>query len=73
LDNIEKRLKKSEERKHETALNQITGVKEKLFPGGGLQERHDNFLNFYLNNPTFIDQLMENLAPFDYRFNVLMG
>ncbi len=73
LDNIEKRLKKSEERKHETALNQINGVKEKLFPENGLQERHDNFLNFYLNNPEFIDQLIGSFEPFDYRFNILKG
>ena len=71
LDNIEKRLRKSEERKHETALNQIEGIKNKLFPGGGLQERHDNFLNFYLNNPNFIKVLLEKFDPFDLRFNIL--
>ncbi|MEL6559545.1 MAG: bacillithiol biosynthesis cysteine-adding enzyme BshC [Bacteroidota bacterium] len=72
LDNIEKRLRKSEERKHETALSQIEGVKNKLFPGGGLQERHDNFLNFYLNNPNFIKELLEKFDPFDLRFNILI-
>ena len=72
LDNIEKRLRKSEERKHETALNQIEGIKDKLFPGGGLQERHDNFLNFYLNNPNFIRELLEKFDPFDLRFNILI-
>lgn len=72
LDNIEKRLKKSEERKHETALGQIDGIKEKLFPGGGLQERKDNFLNFYLNNPNFIEELKDQFDPFDFRFHVLI-
>ncbi len=72
LDNIEKRLRKSEERKHETALKQIEGIKDKLFPGGGLQERHDNFLNFYLNNPNFINELLEKFDPFDLRFNILI-
>lgn len=72
LDNIEKRLRKSEERKHETALNQIEGIKDKLFPGGGLQERHDNFLNFYLNNPNFINELLEKFDPFDFSFNILI-
>ncbi|MGB3464961.1 MAG: bacillithiol biosynthesis BshC, partial [Cyclobacteriaceae bacterium] len=71
LDNIEKKLRKSEEKKHETALGQIEGIKEKLFPGGGLQERHDNFLNFYLNNPNFIRELLEKFEPFDLRFNIL--
>lgn len=73
IENIEKRLKKSEERKHETALNQIASVKERLFPGGGLQERHDNFLNFYINNPDFVDQLLESLDAFDLRMHVLRG
>jgi uncharacterized protein YllA (UPF0747 family) len=71
LDIIEKRLKKSEEQKHETALNQLAAIKEKLFPGGGLQERHDNFLNFYINNPDFITQLIESFDAFDLRMHVM--
>lgn len=71
VENIEKRLKKSEEQKHETALNQLEALKQKLFPGNGLQERHDNFLNFYLNNPNFIEDLIDNLDPFDYSFFLL--
>ena len=73
LENIEKRLKKSEERKHETALNQLAAIKEKLFPGGGLQERHDNFLNFYINNPNFVEGLVQNLDAFDLKMHVLRG
>ncbi|MEL7144941.1 MAG: bacillithiol biosynthesis cysteine-adding enzyme BshC [Bacteroidota bacterium] len=72
IDNIEKRLRKSEEQKHETALKQIEGIKEKLFPNGGLQERHDNFLNFYLNNPGFVQELLDSFDPFDYQFNLLI-
>ncbi|MDN5200600.1 bacillithiol biosynthesis cysteine-adding enzyme BshC [Fulvivirgaceae bacterium BMA10] len=72
IENIEKRLKKAEEKKQETALIQLQNVKEKLFPGGGLQERIDNFLNFYFNNPEFIEQLCNCLDPFDYRFNIIL-
>lgn len=71
LDNIEKRLKKADEQKHEVTLNQISGLKEKLFPNGGLQERHDNFLNFYLNQPDFITGLLDCFDPFDFKFNIL--
>ncbi|MEQ9287144.1 MAG: bacillithiol biosynthesis cysteine-adding enzyme BshC [Cyclobacteriaceae bacterium] len=71
MENIEKRLKKADEQKHEVTLNQITGLKEKLFPNGGLQERHDNFLNFYLNQPDFIAGLLDCFDPFDFRFNIL--
>lgn len=71
LDNIGKRLKKSEEQKHETALNQLGALKDKLFPGGGLQERHDNFLNFYLNNPQFVKEILTSLDAFDLRMHVI--
>ncbi|GJM30103.1 MAG: putative cysteine ligase BshC [Cyclobacteriaceae bacterium] len=71
LHQIEKRLKKAEEQNQEIAVNQLLGVKEKLFPDGNLQERHQNFLNFYINNPQFIEDLMEHLDPFDFSFYVL--
>ncbi len=71
LDNISKRLKKSEEQNNETAMSQIDGIKEKLFPNDGLQERSENFLNFYLNNPQFITDLLEKFEPFSFKFHVL--
>ncbi|MEM9831650.1 MAG: bacillithiol biosynthesis cysteine-adding enzyme BshC [Bacteroidota bacterium] len=71
LSNIEKRLKKAEEQNQETSVKQLEGLKEKLFPDGSLQERKENFLNFYINNPDFIDQLSEVLAPFDFQFHIL--
>lgn len=68
FQNIEKRLKKANENQNDTAMKQIDSIKEKLFPGGGLQERHDNFLNFYLNNPQFIQQLIDSFDPLDFSF-----
>ena len=72
IDNIEKRLKKAEESKSETSLQQIRGLLEKHFPGGTPQERSDNFLNFYINNPSFIQDLLDNFSPFDLRYLILM-
>ncbi len=71
LLNIEKRLKKAEEQKEATKIKQLETVIAKLFPGGNLQERHDNFLNFYINNPQFISDLHEVLDPFSLQFNIL--
>ena len=71
LENLEKRLKKAEERNQETSVNQLLALKNKLFPNGGLQERKENFLNFYLNNPDFIAKLLENLEPLTYKFNLI--
>ncbi|TAG68795.1 MAG: bacillithiol biosynthesis BshC, partial [Runella slithyformis] len=72
LENLEKRLQKAEEKHYETELNQLLGVKNKLFPNGGLQERSDNFLNFYLNDATFLQKLLAHLNPLDFQFNVLL-
>jgi bacillithiol biosynthesis cysteine-adding enzyme BshC len=71
LENVEKRLQKAEERNHETEVNQLLGLKSKLFPSGGLQERSENFLNFYLNDSTFIQRLLDSFNPLDFQFNVL--
>ncbi len=71
IQNLEKRLKKQEEKKFETGISQIEGVKSKLFPGGGLQERSENFLNFYQNDPEFITKLKAAFDPLDFSFNII--
>lgn len=71
LEDLEKKLKKAEERKNETVLTQLLNLKEKLFPGGGLQERTDNFLSFYLNDPEFLTHLEKTFDPFNYSFYLL--
>lgn len=68
--NLEKKIRKAEENKHETSLSQIQNLSEKLFPKGDLQERTDNFLNFYLNDQNFLSDLLESFDPFDLRFQV---
>jgi uncharacterized protein YllA (UPF0747 family) len=70
LEKIEKKLLKAEKRTHADKLRQIEAVKDSLFPNGSLQERTDNFLNFYQQDPQFIQKLIELLDPFDYRFNI---
>jgi bacillithiol biosynthesis cysteine-adding enzyme BshC len=71
FENIEKRIIRSEEKNQETAIRQIEGIKERLFPGGKLQERTDNLLSYFINNPGFIDELISQLDPFDFRFNII--
>ncbi|MCU0338683.1 MAG: bacillithiol biosynthesis cysteine-adding enzyme BshC [Spirosomaceae bacterium] len=71
LENLEKRLQKAEERNHETEVSQLLGLKNKLFPNGGLQERSENFLNFYLNDTLFLQKLLAHFNPLDFSFNVL--
>ncbi|MCC3156374.1 bacillithiol biosynthesis cysteine-adding enzyme BshC [Hymenobacter sp. 15J16-1T3B] len=68
---LEKRLSKAAETKHETAYNQLSGLKDKLFPDGGLQERHDNVLSILTNNPGFIAQLVDAFDPLALQFTVI--
>ena len=64
LGSLESRLVRAGKQKHETAVNQIRSIKEKLFPGNGLQERYDNFIPFYLKyQERFFEVLFDNLHP----------
>jgi len=71
LEKIESKLLRAAKRLQADRLRQVESIKDTLFPGGSLQERSDNFLNFYLQDREFIHQLIENFDPFDFRFNVL--
>lgn len=71
IDKAEKKLLRAEKRKHTDALNQMEKIRTAVFPGGTLQERKDNFLNFYQDNPQFIEGLLESFNPFDYRMLLL--
>lgn len=72
LEKIEHKLLRAEKRKQNDKLRQIESVKDHLFPNGGLQERVDNFLNFYASDPDFIKKLKVHFDPFDFQFNVLI-
>ena len=73
LQGLESRLLKAEKQRHEVELNQIRGLKEKLFPGNGLQERSENFLTFYLRyGREFFDMLLEELDPLQEGFIVFV-
>ncbi len=65
IDNLEKRLRKAQENKAETELKQLAGVRDKLLPGGELQERYDNYLNFSLNNQSLLPTIYQTLDPFN--------
>jgi len=71
LEKIERKILRAEKRLHGDKLRQIEAVKDALFPGGKLQERTDNFLNFQQQDPEFVQHLLATFEPFDFRFNVL--
>lgn len=71
LEKLEKRIRKAEEKKHGIQVGQLLNVLDTFSPNGSAQERHDNFLNFYLNNRNFIQELFEHFDPLDFKFNIL--
>lgn len=48
LGKLEGKLVKAEKQKMDVQLGQIKGVHAKLFPGGGLQERQESFISWYM-------------------------
>jgi bacillithiol biosynthesis cysteine-adding enzyme BshC len=72
LATIEKKLLRAEKRLHNDKLRQIESAKDALFPNGSLQERTDNFLNFYQQDNQFIAKLIKHFNPFEFNFNVLI-
>ena len=65
------KLRKAEERRLEVELLRAKSVFEFLSPGGSPQERVVNFMQFQLEQPTFLEELTAVFDPFDFRMQVL--
>jgi bacillithiol biosynthesis cysteine-adding enzyme BshC len=72
LKSLEEKVARALKKKHEVSLQQIQKLKEKFFPGGVLQERHENFIPFYARHGSvFFDQLLSSFEVPAERFHVL--
>jgi len=72
LRELEKKMYRSEKRKFSARQNQITKLKEALFPRNGLQERVENFSGFYaLWGKTFIDEVYQSSPALEQHFTIL--
>lgn len=57
IENLEGKLLKASKQKQETSVTQIRKLKEKILPGGILQERYENFIPYYLKyGPEIMDE-----------------
>lgn len=65
LDDIEKRLRKAEERKHEDVIKSVLGIRDKILPNGKLQERQESVFTFLVNDPDLIQKMYASLDPFE--------
>lgn len=72
IDKLESKFVKTQKAKAEIEVNMIRAIKQKLFPGNGLQERTDNFIPYYLKfGDEFFNSLYEALKPLDGQFVIL--
>lgn len=70
-EGLQKRIQKSAENRHELQIQQISALKSKLFPGGGLQERTESWLSFYHNDPKWAQRVFSSIHPLDFRFQII--
>ena len=71
LRELEKKMLRAEKRKFSDQQRQIKGIKEKLFPKNGLQERYDNMLYYYAKwGNVFIKLLYDESLALEQEFVV---
>ena len=71
FDSLEKRLVRAEKRKHETTVSQIRNLYDRLFPGGGLQERYDSFLPYLMRDgDAFVQRLLAAFDPLAMQMHI---
>ncbi|MDA0314856.1 MAG: bacillithiol biosynthesis cysteine-adding enzyme BshC [Bacteroidetes bacterium] len=71
LEQMGVKLRKAEERRLEVDLLRARSVFEFLSPEGSPQERGVNFMQFYLEQSTLLEELIEVFDPFDFRMQLL--
>ncbi len=72
LSQIEGRILRTLKEKNETALQQAVNIQSKLFPGNSLQERHENFMTWYIRmGNDFFHAIYTACDPMDIRMKVI--
>jgi len=73
IEILEKKMLKAEKKKFEAQQRQIKKIKSVLYPGGVLQERSDNILEYIAHyGPDFIDTFYENSTGSEQSFTLLI-
>ena len=63
---------RAEKRKEKETALKITRIKEAIYPEGGLQERVENFMPYFLQNGfSIFDTIKKSIKPFDNLFIIL--
>lgn len=71
-ERLEKKMLRAEKRHYADRLRQLSNLKDVLFPGDHLQERHDCFLELYLQyGEQFAQTQYEHTQPFGNQFLIV--
>jgi bacillithiol biosynthesis cysteine-adding enzyme BshC len=73
LENLEKRVFKAMKIKNEVKINQVKKILDRVFPGGKLQERKENFAGFYvIEGKGFFDRIYDAIDPLEANMNLII-
>lgn len=71
INNLEQKFIRATKRQHGDALAQVSNLLNKISPNGGLQERQENFMQYYLKyGDTFFELLFEHFDCLEKQFLV---
>ncbi len=72
LATLEAKMLRAVKRKETDALDRLHRLQDALFPSGGLAERVENFMPYYLaQGPAFFETLLRFMAPFESSFLII--
>ncbi|MDX1954853.1 MAG: bacillithiol biosynthesis BshC, partial [Chitinophagaceae bacterium] len=74
LKELEKKMLRAEKRKFADQQRQLSFIKDRLFPGEGLQERVDNFIPYYAKwGRGFLENLLTHSLSIEQEFTILLA
>lgn len=72
LEKLRKRLLKAEKRQHSEKVEMVRRLYDSMFPGGGLEERFDNFSIPYKDlGPQLFEKLYKACKPLDFQYTII--
>ncbi len=72
IENLEKKMVRSEKKNQELLVQQIEYFHDRLFPANSIQERHESFLSFYsMYGPGILETLAGLFDPMDSRIKII--
>lgn len=71
LEQLSDKIRKAEEKRLDIQIKRRMDIQSSLYPGGTPQERTENMMRFFLDNPQFLDQLLDLFDPLDFSYMIL--